>query len=102
MNTCETEEDLIDLWNANKPDIDKLKTSNPKADICESARKMKQKIKGEVNERYKQANSGSLFTKTKECASPDITGKMMLKKSDLEFENFTVKMAIPFRLQGFV
>ena len=31
MNTCETEEDLIDLWNANKPDIDKLETSNPKA-----------------------------------------------------------------------
>ena len=31
VNTCETEEDLIDLWNANKPDIDKLETSNPKA-----------------------------------------------------------------------
>ena len=36
-------------------------------------------------------NSGSLFTqKTKKNASsPDITGKMMLKKSDLEFEDFT-------------
>jgi len=41
---------------------------------------------------YKQTpNNGSLFTqKTKKNASsPDITGKMMLKKSDLEFENFT-------------
>ena len=48
MNTCETEEDLIDLWNANKPDIDKLETSNPKAweMLVKSARKMKQKIKG--------------------------------------------------------
>lgn len=49
MNTCETEEDLIDLWNANKPDIDRLETSNPKVweMLVKSARKVKQKIKKE-------------------------------------------------------
>lgn len=48
MGTCETEEDLIDLWQANKPEIDKLEKSNPKVYkmLVDSAKKIKQKIKG--------------------------------------------------------
>ena len=47
MNTCQTNDELVDLWQANKPEIDKLKELNPKVyeTLVEAAKKVKQKIK---------------------------------------------------------
>lgn len=47
MNTCQTNDELVDLWQANKPEIDKLKEINPEVYemLVESAKKVKQKIK---------------------------------------------------------
>ena len=47
MNTCQTNDELVDLWQANKPDIDKLKELNPEVYemLVKSAKKVKEKIK---------------------------------------------------------
>jgi len=47
MNTCQTNDELVDLWQANKPEIDKLKELNPEVYemLVEAAKKVKQKIK---------------------------------------------------------
>jgi len=47
MNTCQTNDELVDLWQANKPDIDKLKELNPEVYemLVNSAKKVKEKIK---------------------------------------------------------
>ena len=47
MNTCQTNDELVDLWQTNKPEIDKLKELNPKVyeTLVEAAKKVKQKIK---------------------------------------------------------
>lgn len=47
MNTCQTNDDLVDLWQANKPEIDKLKELNPEVYemLVNSAKKVKEKIK---------------------------------------------------------
>ena len=47
MNTCQTNDELVDLWQANKPEIDKLKELNPEVYemLVNSAKKVKEKIK---------------------------------------------------------
>jgi hypothetical protein len=47
MNTCQTNDELVDLWQANKPEIDKLKELNPEVYemLVKSAKKVKEKIK---------------------------------------------------------
>ena len=46
MNTCQTYDDLTDLWQANKPEIDKLKELNPEVYemLVNSAKKIKAKL----------------------------------------------------------
>jgi len=50
INSCETEAGLRDLWQANKPEIDKLKELNPEVYemLVNSAKKVKQKIEENV------------------------------------------------------
>ena len=50
INSCETEADLRDLWQANKPEIDKLKELNPEVYemLVNAAKKVKQKIEENV------------------------------------------------------
>ena len=60
INSCETEADLRDLWQANKPEIDKLKELNPEVYemLVNAAKKVKQKIEDsakKVKEKIKES-----------------------------------------------